>query len=194
VSDPSPDSTRNPARPFIFLDRDGTLIVERNYLSDPAQVELLPQVPEGLRALREMGYGLVVVTNQAGVGRGYYTLDAMHACNQRMRNLLAEHGLTLDGIYFCPHAPDAGCDCRKPLPGMALAAARDHAIELARSIVIGDKACDIDLGKAIGARTMLVRTGYGACEEAAGTCSPDDVANDLMDAARIISTKIQHDH
>jgi D,D-heptose 1,7-bisphosphate phosphatase len=177
------------ARPFAFLDRDGTLIVEKNYLSDPAQVELLPNAAEGLRVLRELGYGLIVVTNQAGVGRGYYTLDAMHACNQRLRDLLAAQCVTLDGIYFCPHAPDAGCDCRKPLPGMAHAATRDHKIDLAQSIVIGDKACDIDLGKAIGARTILVRTGYGAREAAAGICAPDDVTDDLLDAAHTLSIR-----
>lgn len=184
----------NLSRPFIFLDRDGTLIVERNYLSDPAQVELLPNVSAGLRAMREMGFGLIVVTNQAGIGRGYYMLQDMHACNARMIALLASESVKLDGIYFCPHAPDAGCNCRKPLPGMALAAARDHAIAFKQSIVIGDKECDIDLGKSIGARTILVRTGYGAREEAANICTPDEVADDLLDAARILSTWIQHEH
>lgn len=189
-----PDTAGLDARPFVFLDRDGTLIVERNYLSDPAHVMLLPGVAEALRLFRDAGFGLAVVTNQAGVGRGYYTPDDMHVCNQRMIELLAAQGATLDGIYFCPHAPDAGCNCRKPLPGMALAAARDFAIDFHRSIVIGDKACDIDLGKAIGATTILVRTGYGAREEAAHTCTPDFVVDDLIGAVRLIEKQIQHDH
>lgn len=179
---------------FVFLDRDGTLIEEKNYLSDPAQVTLLPNAAAGLRAMRNMGYGLIVITNQAGIGRGYYSEQDMRACNDRMFALLADEGVTLDAIYFCPHIPDAGCACRKPKPGMAHLAAREHNIALDQSIVIGDKACDIDLGKAIGATTILVRTGYGAREEAESTCAPDFVVDDLLDASRILKTHLQHEH
>ena len=178
---------------FVFLDRDGTLIEEKNYLSDPAQVALLPNATAGLRVLRNMGYGLIVVTNQAGIGRGFYTEQDMLACNDRMIALLAEEGVALDAIYFCPHAPDAGCACRKPNPGIAHRAAREHNIALDRSVVIGDKACDINLGKAIGATTMLVRTGYGACEEARSICAPDFVVDDLLGASHILKTRVQHE-
>ena len=168
----------------IFVDRDGTLIEEKHHLHDPAQVVLLPNTIAGLQLLQQRGCGLVVVTNQAGIGRGYYTEDDMHACNHRMCELLEIGGVTLDGIYFCPHAPHQACACRKPKPGMALQAAQELGIELAGSWVIGDKALDVNLATAIGGRGILVRTGYGLDEQTA--CSPHAIADDVLDAARII--------
>lgn len=148
-------------KPAIFLDRDGTLIVERNYLADPAHVELLPTVAESLVRLAEAGFLLVIVTNQSGVGRGYFTpkrLDEIHA---RMLQMLAEQGVQINAIYVCPHAPSQACQCRKPLPQMVLQAAAEHDIDLDRSWVIGDKPADIGLSAVVGAGAILVRTGYG---------------------------------
>ncbi|MBN2450480.1 MAG: HAD family hydrolase [Lentisphaeria bacterium] len=166
--------------PCAFLDRDGTLIVEKNYLADPAGVELLPGVPAGLRRLRELGYALVVVTNQSGVGRGYFRAADVEAVHGRLRELLAAEGVRLDGIYWCPHRPEEGCRCRKPAPGLIEQACRDAGWDLRRSVVIGDKACDIEQGKACGLRTILVTTGYGD----AGDAAPDAVASSLDEAAR----------
>jgi len=168
----------------ILLDRDGTILVERHYLADPAGVELLPGAAEGLRGLARLG-PLVVVTNQSGLARGYFdraTLEAIHA---EMRRQLAAHGVELAAIEVCPHHPDDGCACRKPRPGLALRAAARLGFDPARAIVIGDKACDVGLGRAIGATTILVRTGYGAREEAARTCRPHLVADDLREAAEL---------
>jgi D-glycero-D-manno-heptose 1,7-bisphosphate phosphatase len=173
-------------RRFVLLDRDGTVIVERNYLADASLVELLPGAAEGLRHLTAAGFGLVVVTNQSGIGRGYFdwpTLDAIHA---RMQTLLGAEGVRLDGIYVCPHTPDDSCECRKPRRGLVDQAAARLGFDPKEAVVIGDKECDVALGSRIGARTILLRTGYGAETEASGASGPDYVANDLADAARVI--------
>lgn len=175
-------------RPAAFVDRDGTINVERHYLADAAGFELLPGAAEGLKALKDRGYALVVLTNQSGVARRYFTLDAVAAVHARMAELLAAEGVVLDGVYICPHGPGDACDCRKPLPGMALQAAADLGLDLARSVMIGDKAVDLGLGRAIGARTVLVRTGHGRAEEAAAAHLADIVADDLAAAARLLGT------
>ena len=170
----------------VVLDRDGTLNVEVHYLSLPEQVELLPGVVDGLRALRSAGCRLVVVTNQSAIGRGYFDEERLVAIHDRLRALLAEHDVTLDAIYHCPHRPDDGCGCRKPGPLLVERAAADLGFDPARSFVVGDKPCDIDLGRGVGATTILVRTGYGAAHEAAGDATPDFVVDDLPAAARVI--------
>jgi histidinol-phosphate phosphatase family protein len=171
-------------RPFVLLDRDGTLIEEKNYLHDPNEVVLLPGVIEGLSLLQKAGFGLVVVTNQSGIGRGYYDEQSMHKVNGRMVALLREQGIVLDGIFFCPHAPDAGCACRKPAPGMAMQAARELAFSLDSACVIGDKMSDIDMALGVGADAILVRTGYGREEEKQVSSRAEYVADNLLDAAQ----------
>jgi D-glycero-D-manno-heptose 1,7-bisphosphate phosphatase len=170
-----------PIKPYAFLDRDGTVIVEKNYLADPDGVELLPGAAAGMRCLVELGYGLILVTNQAGVGRGYFGEEAVRAVNGRLVELLAAEGLVLDGIYYCPHHPDAGCECRKPKPGMIRQAQSEFPVDMARSVMVGDKPSDIELGRAVGLRTILVETGYGA-EHGADT-GADAVVQDLLAAA-----------
>ena len=177
-------------RPFVLLDRDGTLNVEKHYLSDPDELALFPGTTCALKRLRQLGYGLVVVTNQSGVGRGYFTAEAVERVHDRLRELLAADGASVDAIYICPHAPDQDCDCRKPLPGMALQAIAEFGFDPEKSIVIGDKAVDIALGRAIGARTILVRTGWGADHEKDRTCQPDAIVDDLAGAVRWIEEQM----
>lgn len=150
-------------RPAVFLDRDGTVIDEVGHLGEPDRVVLLPGVPKALRRLSEAGYALVVVTNQAGVARGYFTEDDVGAVNERTASLLEEEGVALDGCYHCPHHPDftGACDCRKPLPGMLLRAADDLELDLSRSWMVGDHPSDAEAGAAAGARPIMVRTGHG---------------------------------
>jgi D-glycero-D-manno-heptose 1,7-bisphosphate phosphatase len=167
------------------LDRDGTINVERHYLADPDQVELVAGAAEGLRALRELGLELVVVTNQSGVGRGYFTERTLAAIHARLLACLAEQGVELDAIYVCPHAPTAGCRCRKPDTGLLERAARERGFDPREAFVIGDKASDVELGRRAGSTTILVRTGYGA--EAAATAGADHVVDDLRGAARVIA-------
>ncbi len=177
-----PHSTA-PTRPCVFLDRDGTLIEERHYLHDPGHVHLLPGTVSGLRLLVDHGHPLVVVTNQAGIGRSLYTEHQMHACNQRMVELLAAAHIALDGLYFCPHIPSDNCKCRKPAIGMALQASRDLGVTLSGAWVIGDKALDVNLALGIGGHGILVRTGYGQDPVQQSLCAPEAICNDLYDAA-----------
>jgi D-glycero-D-manno-heptose 1,7-bisphosphate phosphatase len=177
--------SRSP-RPAVFVDRDGTLIVERGYLADPAGVELLPGVAYGLRALIEAGHPIVVITNQSGIGRGYFEAATAYAVMARLRRLLRAERVELTAIYFCPHAPDAGCPCRKPRAALLRRAAEDLVLALRASVMIGDKRIDVATGHNAGALGVLVRTGYGRDEEAAGmgTARPADaVADDLAAAA-----------
>jgi D-glycero-D-manno-heptose 1,7-bisphosphate phosphatase len=155
-------------RPAVFLDRDGTINVDRDYLINPAEFEFIDGVPEALKKLQDAGYLLVVVTNQSGVARGYFTLEQVDRLHDHMADKLAALGADLDGIYVCPHHPTQGeaphrriCDCRKGRPGMLLQAAKDLEIDLSRSIMIGDKLSDIEAGAAAGCQCYLVCTGYG---------------------------------
>jgi D-glycero-D-manno-heptose 1,7-bisphosphate phosphatase len=147
----------------VFLDRDGTLIVEKHYLKDPAEVELLPGVGEALRVLQDHGFLLVVVTNQSGVGRGLFTVEQMKAVNQRMEDCLAGSGVRIAATYFAPEAPDQPSRGRKPSPQFLFDARAEFGIDLARSYMVGDKMIDLECGWNAGvAASILVRTGYGA--------------------------------
>jgi len=175
------------ARRFVLLDRDGTVNVERHYLAAADGVELLPNAAAGLRRLRALGFGLIVVTNQSGLGRGYFDRPALDAVHERLRQLLTTEGVVLDGIYYCPHTEQAGCCCRKPRPGLALQAAADLGFDPATSFVIGDRPSDIELGQGLGVPTVLVRTGYGA--ESAKAVQADFVVADLLEAAGVIERR-----
>ncbi|MBA3944278.1 MAG: D-glycero-beta-D-manno-heptose 1,7-bisphosphate 7-phosphatase [Herpetosiphonaceae bacterium] len=150
-------------RPAVFLDRDGTINVEVNYLHRADDVELIPGVGQAIAQLNRAGLLVVVVTNQAGIARGFYDVSDVAAVHAHMTMLLQQHGAQIDGWYFCPHHPDftPACSCRKPLPGMLLQAASDLKIDLRASWMIGDTQGDIEAGKAAGCRSILVRTGYG---------------------------------
>ncbi len=176
-------------RRLVLLDRDGTLNVERHYLAEASQLELLPGVIPALRRLREHGLGLVVVTNQSGVARGLIQPAQLTAIHERLHELLGEGGIELDGIYVCPHGAQSVCHCRKPRAGMALQAARELGGILSESFVVGDKPADIGLGQAIEATTLLVRTGHGAESERNWPRElprPHAVVNDLPAAAEFI--------
>jgi D-glycero-D-manno-heptose 1,7-bisphosphate phosphatase len=173
-------------RRFVALDRDGTLIAERHYLAEPGQVELIPGAAAGLRRLAGLGLGLVVVTNQSGVGRGYFDLPQLDLVHRRLGQLLAEEGVRLDGIYVCPHTPEDDCTCRKPRPGLLERAATELGFHPRDGFMVGDKACDIEVGRRVGATTFLVRTGYGAEVAAGGRVAADYVVDDLPAAARVI--------
>lgn len=176
---------------FVLLDRDGTINVERHYLSDPNELELLPNAAAGLAELKRLGLGLVIVTNQSGVGRGYFDEARLNAVHDRLRDLLRTSGVEIDGIACCTHRPDEGCGCRKPLPGLVEAAARELGFSPGESFVIGDKPCDVDLGRAVGATTFLVRTGYGGQYATDAGLQPDYIVDDLLDASRVISELIE---
>ncbi len=170
-------------RRFALIDRDGTLNVEKHYLSDPDQLELIPGAGEAVARLNRAGWGVVVVTNQSGIARGYFDLARLDAIHERLHQLLAAHGAHIDGLEICPHGPDQDCLCRKPLPGMALQAAKRLKFDPKLAIMIGDKEADVGLGHAVGATTFLVRTGHGLKHQA-GT-KAEYVVDDLAAAVDI---------
>jgi len=168
----------------VLLDRDGTLIVEKDYLSDPRKVELIPGAGTALRQLQQANWGICLVTNQSGIARGYFDSQRLAEVHDRLAQLLADFGVRLDGIYVCPHGPDDGCDCRKPLPGLVEQARAEHGFDPRESWVIGDKEADVELARAVGARSILVRTGYGKTHEA--VTEADFVVDNLPAAATLI--------
>ena len=143
-------------RRAVFLDRDGTIIEAEGYLRDPSRARLLPGVLDALRTFRDLGMMLVVVSNQSGIPRGLITPVQHAAVDARVKQMLADEGVPLDAVYYCAHLPDGGCPCRKPLPGMLERAAREHAIELPRSFMVGDKMSDVAAGHAAGCVTALI--------------------------------------
>jgi len=180
-----------PNKRFVVLDRDGTIIEEKHYLADPEQVVLLPGAVEGLRRFQEMGLGLAVVTNQSGVGRGYFNLDILDQIHQRMNELLNREGINIEGIYFCPHTPTEMCACRKPEPGLIDQASQELYFDTASCFVIGDKAADIELGERVGATTFLVSTGYGTETAQDASVQPNHYVEHLNLAADVIEGLLQ---
>lgn len=188
---PKHRSDTDPQRPYVLLDRDGTIIVDRNHLTDPDGVTLLPGAVAGLRRFRDLGLGLVVLTNQSAIGRGYLDSQGLELIHQRMNDLLGEQGIKLDGIYHCPHLPWDACFCRKPRLGMLERAAADLGFTPSVSFMIGDRASDIELGRRAGATTFLVATGYGMDESGPANPEferpePDYSVQGLDEAAAII--------
>jgi D-glycero-D-manno-heptose 1,7-bisphosphate phosphatase len=178
-------TVRGSAAPAVFLDRDGTLNVEKEYLHRPADFEFIPGAPEAIRRLNRAGYKVLVVTNQSGVARGYFELEEVEQLHRYVAARLAEYGARIDGFYVCPHHPTAGrgalrqsCSCRKGEPGLLLQAAAEHGIDLARSFMIGDKDADIEAGERAGCTPLLVLTGYG---KATAEAVPADRARHFPD-------------
>lgn len=167
--------------PAVFLDRDGTLIHDAGYLGDPALVRVLPGVPEALRSLKAAGFRNVIVTNQSGIGRGYFTGNDFLLVQTRMLEILGPD--LIDATYFCPDHSAEPSARRKPGPAMVFEAAADLALDLARSWFIGDKAIDVQCGRNAGARAILVLTGEGTPGDGADA---DFIANDLAAAAAFI--------
>ena len=179
----------------VFLDRDGTLNVDVGYLHQLEDLELFPWTGDALRLLKRAGYLLVVVTNQSGIARGLIAPEYVATCHNEMRRRLQLAGTDLDALYFCQHHPlgsvkelSVDCRCRKPLPGMVEDAVRDHGIDPTQSWVIGDKWLDVQLGQAVGARSILVRTGWGKEQERARPAGQqvDAICDNLIHAVSVI--------
>ena len=164
----------------VFLDRDGTLMEDVDYCSEPSQVKLYPGVSEALRQLRQAGFLIFLVTNQSGIGRGLFTEAQYHAVQEELMRQLG--GAFIDKSYFCADTPDVISLRRKPEPGMVLEAAQEFGIDLSRSFFIGDKRSDVECGQCAGTRTVQVMTGYGREQR----CNPEFIAEDFPEAARIV--------
>jgi D-glycero-D-manno-heptose 1,7-bisphosphate phosphatase len=188
---------RGAKQPAVFLDRDGTLIEPRHYLKELSELALMPGVGQALKRLHDAGFLLILVTNQSGVARGFFDEEFVRTCHDKLQYDLRQSGVQLDGLYFCPHHPDAGadpykrnCDCRKPGIGMPLQAKRDFDIDIGASWMIGDSPSDIQMGHALKIPSILLRTGYGrnTLEDAEFmSCTPPAwIAEDMTEAASII--------
>jgi D-glycero-D-manno-heptose 1,7-bisphosphate phosphatase len=160
-------------RRFLLLDRDGTLIEDRDYAHELSDYRPLPGAYQAVTRARAAGFGAVVLTNQSGVARGFFGEADLARFHAHLLADFAAHGAPLDAVYHCPHLPHAGCDCRKPKPGLALRAQREHDIDFAGSVVIGDKASDVVLGLALGCVSILV--GSGRAVLPSGALQADDV-------------------
>ena len=180
----------------VFLDRDGTLNVDTGYVKSPDDFTVLPGVGAALARLKQAGARLVVVTNQSGLGRGYFSSRDLEAIHSKLRLVLAEDGVTLDGLYFCPHHPDDHCNCRKPARGMIDRAHAELKVDLSRAYVIGDSIRDVELAKQVGARSLLVMTGPSGAEALADLMArdlpPDYVAEELSQAVDWIVAHATH--
>ena len=181
--------------PAVFLDRDGTINEEKEYPDRLDQISVFPQAAPAIRRLNEAGLKVVVVTNQSGVGRGYFPLAFVHEVHQYLNQHLAAAGARLDGLYVCPHHPDEGCPCRKPKPELLLRAARDLDLDLTHSYLVGDRYQDLETAANAGVKGILVLTGYGREEYESlrdkAKVAPVYVAQDLADAAAWILKDLQ---
>ena len=171
----------NELSPAVFLDRDGTIMRDVEYCGDPKQVQVFTDAPEALRRLKDAGFKVVIITNQSGIGRGYFGEPDYRAVEREVQRQVGP-GL-IDATYFCPDLPESGSTRRKPEPGMVLEAQRDHQIDLSRSFFVGDKAIDAECGRRAGTRTIIVRTGIDQHSVEAET---DWIANNLLEATEII--------
>lgn len=173
-------------RRAVFLDRDGVVVEQVDgYLTRPDELRLLPGVARAIKRLREAGFVVVMVTNQAGIGYGRLSEEALSEVHRRLEAELALEEAGVDAIYYCPHTPEEGCPCRKPAPGMLERAAEDLGIDLSHSYMVGDMTTDIEAGKRAGCFAILVRTGFGGADGRSGEV-PDAVCDDLPQAVDYI--------
>ena len=186
----------------VFIDRDGTISEEVGYINHVSRFRLFPYAASAIKQLNDSGWLAIVVTNQAGVARGYFSEETIHTVHAMMTKGLETDGARLDAVYYCAHHPSVGeppyrlnCDCRKPKPGLIARAALDFAIDLEKSWMVGDRYSDVELARNAGVKSMLVMSGYGRGEwehqRTAWTKQPDFIAENLLEAVRhIISGSI----
>jgi D-glycero-D-manno-heptose 1,7-bisphosphate phosphatase len=175
----------------FFIDRDGVIVVETDYLGDPNYVEIIPGAAEAIKAIKAAGYLAIVVSNQSGVARGYYSEADVELVNQRIDKILTEQGANIDAFYHCPHHPkfSGECSCRKPEPGMLLTAAQEHQIDPTQSYMIGDKISDVNAGRNAGcSESVLIKTGHGI-DEITGDLAGITVADDFAAAVKLLLQK-----
>lgn len=174
----------------VFIDRDGTINMDVHYLNDPDKFKMYPGVGEGVRKLKDNGFKIIVITNQSGIARGYFTEKQLSDIHEKMKKEFQEFNVILDGIYFCPHHPDDKCNCRKPNTGLFEKAIKDHNIDVSRSYMVGDKTLDIGAGQKAGVLTILLPEPHIRKEYLAGKNGweyiPDYIAEDFKDAVEWI--------
>lgn len=174
----------------VFIDRDGTINIDGPYLDNPDRFEMYLGVGEGVKKLKDDGFKILVMTNQSGIARGYFTEDILLNIHERMKMEFIKFDVKLDRIYYCPHHPDDDCDCRKPKTGLFEKAIEEHDIDVNQSYMIGDKILDVEAGQKIGVKTVLIPEAHARNEflstKNEWECHPDYVADDFVDAVEWI--------
>lgn len=174
----------------VFIDRDGTINIDVHYLDDPDKFEMYPGVGEGVKRLRDKGFKIIVITNQSGIARGYFTEEQLSDIHEIMKQEFQKFDVTLDGIYYCPHHPDDTCNCRKPNTGLFVKAINEHNIDVKKSYMIGDKILDVSAGRKIGVKTILIPEPHLKEEflskKPEWEYNPDYIADDFCDAVEWI--------
>jgi len=173
----------------VFIDRDGTIAKDVPYCPSPEQFELLSDAGEGIKQLNSAGFKVILVTNQSGIARGYFSEEMLGRIHEKMKNDLAVYGAHFDGIYYCPHHPDDNCDCRKPKPNLIIRAAREHDVDLSQSYLIGDSDQDIAAGKASGCITILISHPKTSVETKA-----DYTADNFLAASNLVQRNVTKSH
>lgn len=176
--------TSNPA---VFLDRDGVIIYEKDFIIDPDKLEFIPNSLDALKRI-PLIYKKIIISNQSGIGRGYFTANQVEAFNDALFAFIKKYGASVDKIYYCPHKPEDNCNCRKPKTGLFEKARQQFNIDFSRSWMIGDKSSDIRAGKNIGTATILVQTGYGGQETNCLDVAADYTVKNLYEAVEIIKS------
>ncbi|MBI5048036.1 MAG: D-glycero-beta-D-manno-heptose 1,7-bisphosphate 7-phosphatase [Deltaproteobacteria bacterium] len=170
----------------VFLDRDGTINKDTGYIDSPGRLIIIDGVSSAIKRLNSNGFKVVVITNQSGVARGYFSKEALDIVNKRLEHILKKKRAHIDGIYYCPHHPDDNCECRKPKIGLLEQAKKDLNIDFKKSYVVGDKVSDVEIAQGIGGKGILVLTGMGRDEEKKLNHKPSYIAHDLKDAVEWI--------
>ncbi|MDQ3088990.1 MAG: D-glycero-beta-D-manno-heptose 1,7-bisphosphate 7-phosphatase [Acidobacteriota bacterium] len=170
----------------VFLDRDGTICEEANYLSRPEDLRLFPFSAEAVKLLNDSGFLVILITNQSGIARSFFDENALHEIHAKLQDELAESNAKLDAIYFCPHSSNDNCACRKPKTGMIEQSAKDFLLDLENSWIVGDKAIDVETGFNAQLKTALVLTGYGQTEVEKLKKKPSLISENLLQAVKII--------
>lgn len=173
-------------KPAVFLDRDGTINEDTGYIDSPERLIFIDGASSAIKKLNSKGYRVIIITNQSGVGRGYFSKEAVDAVNKKLEETLKKQGAHLDGIYYCPHHPDDNCECRKPKIGLLEKAKKDLDIDFKKSYVVGDKISDVELASKIGGKGILVLTGEGKEHKKMLKSPLSYIADDLKDAVEWI--------
>jgi len=178
----------------VFVDRDGTINANLGYIDDPNDLKIYPSVAKGIKILKENGFKIIVITNQSGITRGYFSEEILEKVHQKMKNELSKKGASIDAIYYCPHHPNDGCNCRKPNTGLFQQAIRELNIDVKRSFIIGDRMLDVEAGYKIGCKTVLVPENKEKVEKEMeeSNIEPDYICDDFYSGAKWILTVSQN--
>jgi len=176
----------------VFIDRDGTINVNSGYISNPDQFKMYPNVAKGIKLLYNEGFKIIIITNQSGIARGYFSKEKLEEIHDKMKKGLSEENVEIDAIYYCPHHPDENCKCRKPKPGLLEQAIKDFDIDVNNSFFIGDRMLDVEAGKKVGCRTVLIPEDKELVQKEMekSNVKPDHVCNDFYTGAKWISEEV----